>query len=155
MVEELAWEDWLSHHRYYGPRITLQDVRDKCRSAAASVDLFLSELVHQDDSRRARDKYDPRTNEWTYVIVDFSENFGDYIQTLNVLAHIAAFKDLPGPGHALIFHHLYGNEAVDALLCLDVGQARFVDPTLPESQAFAVEAAVVVERALSWRRWFS
>jgi hypothetical protein len=152
---ELDWLGWLSKHHYHGPEITFERVEACCRHTARSIDELLRGWVKEDDSKRARDHYDAKRGEWSYLLVDFSDNFLDYVRTLNVLQHIATFKDSPPLGHALVFHHLFEKGQVDALLRIECQKAAFIEPSDAGAEEFIAFARTLVDRQHSWRRWFS
>ncbi|HTQ06136.1 MAG TPA: hypothetical protein VMI54_19880 [Polyangiaceae bacterium] len=145
---ELGWDAWLGSQRYYGPPITFERLRNElCRYEEPSIDACLRAWARADDSGRARDRYDATRGEWRYLLVDFSENYGDYARVLNVLQHLARFKDGSEPGYALVFNHVWEQGAISALVRIDAGRARFVEHDTDEARAFARDAADAVERA--------
>jgi hypothetical protein len=143
----LAWEAWLEPKRYFGPRLTLEDVRESCRYREKTIDAYLRQLVADDDSERGLDRYDMSRGVWTFVALGYSENFGDFIRTLNVLARLAAS---PGgaTGRALIFSHFYGDSAVDALLEIAPGGAFLVREPRAGDRDFIEEAKETIDRAV-------
>jgi hypothetical protein len=154
--EALGWDAWLAARQYYGPRITFEALRDThCRYAEPTIEGCLRAWTRADDSKRARDRYDPKRREWHYLLVDFTDNYCEYAAVLNVLQHLSAFKDTPEPGYALVFHHVFGQGAIDALVRIDRGHAAFLEPDTDEAREFARFAAASVERAtgiLGWLR---
>jgi hypothetical protein len=138
-AQALAWEPWLGSQKYYGDPITLADVAGPMsKFRAATVGAFLDALVANDEM--ASSLYDEETQEWTLVVVEFSENYGEYIQALIVLAMLASFKDSPAPGYALIFGHLYEDSEITALMKIEAGSNELLSK--PDSAALAfVEAA--------------
>ena len=146
----LDWEAWLSNKRYYGPPIVLADIESKyCRYREASIDGFLRAVVESDDSGFALDQYDVSGEEWTYRVLDYSENYGDFIKMLNVLQSMAAFKDRPPRDHALIFGHFYQQSKLVALLRIGVGESRLVSALDDEATEFIERAKVAIDEVIA------
>ena len=145
----LGWEAWLSDKRYHGPPIGLAEIESKyCQYRETSIDGFLRAVVESDDSGFALDQYDLAREEWTYRVLDYSENYGDFIKMLNVLQSAAAFKDRPALDHALIFGHFYENSKLVALLRIGVGESTFVSELDDEALEFIERAKVAIDEVI-------
>ncbi len=145
----LEWEAWLSDKRYHGPPIGLDEIENRyCRYRESSVDGFLRAVAESDDSGFALDQYDLTREEWTYRILDYSENYGDFIKMLNVLQSVAPLKDRPGRDHALIFGHFYQQSQVVALLRVDAGRGTLVGELDDEATEFIERAKASIDAVI-------
>jgi hypothetical protein len=87
--------------------------------------------------------YEDKTQTWTVAVLDFSENYDDYIAAVAVFREIAKYKDLPGDDGLLIYGFLFEDEAVAVALRIEVGASNFLDES--ESEALVSEANVAME----------
>lgn len=94
------WEDWLSTAEYYGERITnttVDNIDKRAGNWGFTVDSWLHDWIERgypEYSPPIINQYDEQTRTWMLSVPDFSENYGDFIVTLNVIRQIAWFKDI-------------------------------------------------------------
>jgi hypothetical protein len=121
------WRGWLDRASFHG---TISDAEITAMPAGAepSVRAVLDALCRPLDES-SRERYDPVTQTWTLAVLQFSENYGDFIDTLTIIRAIAAYRDLPGDDAILIYPFLWGGEP-EAYLRIAEGTSHF-EPQAP------------------------
>lgn len=117
------WRGWLDRASFHGT-ISDADIAATEASAEPSVRAYLDELCRPVINEPSRERYDPVTQTWTLAVLQYSENYGDYIDILTIIRAIAAHKDLPGEDVILIHPFLWGGEP-EAYLRIVEGASHF------------------------------
>jgi hypothetical protein len=86
--------------------------------------------------------YDDKTQTWSAAVLDFSENYDDYIAAVAVFREIAKYKDLPGYDCLLIYGFLFENGAVAVALRIQMGASTFLEESEAESLVPEANAAM-------------
>jgi hypothetical protein len=137
--------EWLEGAEYYGERYTPALIGER-----VDVDGTVGEWV--DDVTEpathgivmpSSNVYDGTTQTWTLAVLDFSENYDDYIAAVAVFRAVAAYKDLPSDDAFLIYGYLFEGGAVAAALRIRAGEATFVPED--DAAAFVAEADEAME----------
>lgn len=123
------WLPWLATRAYVGEKIGQADIEAMDFLEYASVGDYLDSLVADTFFGRqtARSLHHPSTNRWTLLVMQFSDNYNDFIEALAALRAVAQFKDMPGQDFILIFPYFAApfdispNRDVDEKTYLSVG----------------------------------
>jgi hypothetical protein len=119
---------WLSTASYYGDRYTPELIRERI-SSEPTVSEWVERLLEQAPygfAMPARNSYDDESQTWTLAVLDFSENYDDYIAAVAVFREIAKYKDLPSDDGMLIYGHLFESDGVQLALRITIGSAKFM-----------------------------
>lgn len=121
------WRGWLDRASFHG---TISDVEIAAMPAGAepSVRAVIDALCRPVAYEPAREHYDPVTQTWTLAVLQFSENYYDFIDILTIIRAIAAYKDLPGEDVLLIYLYLWGGDP-EAYLRIAEGASHFAPQT--------------------------
>ena len=120
--------DWLATAQYYGERYTPATIRERL-SGNTTVGAYIEDLMGpgvMGFPMPSRNEYDDKTETWTLGVLDFSENYDDYLAAVAVFRMAASFKDLPGDDGLLIYGCLWEDDAVSVALRVDMGASEFV-----------------------------
>jgi hypothetical protein len=137
------WLPWLETQKFYG-EITNADIEELGQNPGirpkdiATAGEFLDFFA--EDTAGTRIVHDTSTGLWTLRMLEFSENYYDYIETLAILRALAKFKDLPGEDFVLIFPYLWGDEPT-VYLSIRQGSGELIAPT-PEKSIAEAKAAM-------------
>jgi hypothetical protein len=117
------WRGWLDRASFYG---TISDAAIAAMepSAEPSVRAYLDALCRPVVYEPSRERYDPATQTWTLTVLQYAENYGDFIDILTIIRAITAYKDLPGDDVILIYPFLWGGEP-EAYLRIAEGASHF------------------------------
>jgi hypothetical protein len=136
---------WLSEASYYGERYTPELVRERVPSGAT-----VAQWVHDVTVEGImgfpmpfRNHYDDATQTWTLGVLDFSENYDDYITAATIFRQASKHKNVAGNDGLLVYGYLFENGAVTLALDVGMGTSRFLSET--EAIAFVAEANGVME----------
>ena len=148
---------WLAKASYYGDPYTPESIRER-----VGGDATIGDWVHGLTTPAAFGLvmpssvgYDDKTQTWTAAVLDFSENYDDYIAAVAVFREIAKYKDLPGDDGLLIYGFLFENEAVAVALRIEMGASHFLAESATESlvsEANAAMTTLTAEGAASYER---
>lgn len=131
------WLAWLGTQSFYG-EITDAGVKELDQNPCirpkdmATAGEFLDFFA--EDTAGTRITHDADTGLWTLRMLEFSENYYDFIETLAILRALAKFKDLPGEDFVLIFPYLWGDEPT-VYLSIRQGSSELVSEPPEESIA--------------------
>jgi hypothetical protein len=131
---------WLFEASYYGDRYTPESIRERI-SSEPTIGQWVEQLVAPAPYgfvMPARSSYDDASQAWTLAILDFSENYDDYLAAVAAFREIAKYKDVLGDDGMLVYAYMFGNDDVEVALRIETGSSRF----LAED-----EAAPLVEQA--------
>ncbi len=122
------WRGWLDRASFHG---TIRDAEIAAMPTGAepSVRAALAALCRPLPYEPAQERYDPVTQTWTLAVLQFSENYYDFIDILTIIRAIAAYKDLPGEDVILIYPFLWGGEP-EVYLRVTAGASHFA-PQVP------------------------
>ena len=112
------FDDWGAWLRARGYSSWVEPGQIDAQAVHSTAGMQLSSLY---GASGARSGYDPATERWQLVVLDFSENVYEYAATLALLRGLAVFKDRPEPGFALIFGYFW-DHYVAAHLRIGCGQ---------------------------------
>lgn len=131
--EVLAWLDTAC---YYGDRYTPELIRERI-SSQPTVGEWVDELLapaHYGFAMPSRNSYDDASQTWTLAVLDFSENYDDYLAAVAVFRQIAKYKDLTGDDGMLIYAHLFDeDDHPEVALRIGPGSATFLDESTAAS----------------------
>jgi hypothetical protein len=119
---------WLSEAEYYGPRYTPETIRAQVVAGNTTVDAYVESLAAPGAwgiSAPFRNEYDDKTQTWTLAILDFSENYDDYLAAVAVFRECAKYKDLPSDDGLLVYGYLFGN-GMPLALRIRMGTSAFI-----------------------------
>jgi hypothetical protein len=131
---------WLSKAPYYGDRYTRESIRERI-SSEATVGEWVERLLEPAPYgfvMPARSSYDEASQAWTLGVLDFSENYDDYLAAVAAFREVAKYKDVPGDDGMLIYACIFANDDVEVALRIKTGWSRFLSDD---------EAAILVEEA--------
>jgi hypothetical protein len=131
---------WLSGASYYGDRYTPQSIRERI-SAEATIGEWVERLLEPAPYgfvMPARSSYDEASQAWTLAVLDFSENYDDYLAAVAVFREAAKYKDLDGDDGMLIYACIFASDDVEVALRIKTGWSRFI---------IEDEAGVLIEEA--------
>ena len=138
---------WLAEAQYYGPRYTPERIRSNVVEGTTTIGAYLESLAGPGAwgiTMPCRNSYDEASQTWTLAILDFSENYDDYIAAVAVLRAAAKYKDLPGDDGVVIYGFMFEN-GFELALRIVPGSSHF----LPEEQsAVLIEEAAATIQAL-------
>jgi hypothetical protein len=129
---------WLDGAQYYGERYTPALIGERV-DLDGTVGEWVEEVTEPATHgivMPSSNVYDGTTETWTLAVLDFSENYDDYIAAVAAFRAVAAFKDLPGDDGFLIYGYLFEEGAVAAALRIREGESTF----LSENDASALVA---------------
>lgn len=136
--------DWLANASYYGERYTPDSIRERLRGLS-TVGEWIEDLVEPAVGffMPCASGYDDATQTWTLAVLDFSENYDDFIAAIGAFRAIATFKDLPGDGDGmLIYGYMHEAGYVVTALGIECGVSRFLDDGAPRGLALQADAAM-------------
>lgn len=136
--------DWLANASYYGERYTPDSIRERLRGLS-SVRAWVEDLEEPAFGvfMPCASDYDDATQTWTLAVLDFSENYDDFIAAIAAFRALAKFKDLPGDGDGmLIYGYMFEHGYVVTALGIDRGTSRFLDDGAPRGLAVQADAAM-------------
>lgn len=140
------WIDWLSAKRIYGgdspdflSRLIVEAAHD------LSVDDWINNRAKEykwDWGGPVLSEYDEGLQQWTFAVLDYSTNFGDFISAVNVIRQIDGFKDLGGTDYMAIVPLLFGSgfDSADVVVQICEGSSRLVSEAPGEFVAAAAAA---------------
>lgn len=140
--------DWLAAGQFYGK--DTPGIEEKILNNAphgTSVQHWLTELVDTCRYGPLINQYDEATGEWTLTVVDFSESYGNFVDALNVLRQISAFKDLPEPDYIVIMDNWFsatGFANTTAIIEATPGASRFVEQAPEDFQRWTAEKYAIM-----------
>jgi hypothetical protein len=141
---------WLSTAPYYGDRYTPELILERI-SSEPTVGEWVSRLLEPAPygfAMPARNSYDDESQTWTLAVLDFSENYDDYLAAVAVFREIAKHKDLPGDDDGmLIYGHLFESDGVQVALRITTGSAMFVGED--EAAALVSEANTAMDELIA------
>jgi hypothetical protein len=136
---------WLSNASYYGERYTPDSIRERLRGLS-TVGAWVDELVAPSPyglSVPAANLYDDATQTWTLAVLDFSENYDDFITAIAAFRAIAAFKDVSGDADGmLIYGYVHEHGYVISALGIDCGTSRFLEDGAPAALVNQADSAM-------------
>lgn len=139
---------WLASKRWHGDGSAAQMIADVSppENAAQWCSDF-SEGPYAMHYQPIRDRYDPASGIWTWVISNYAENYYDFIQDLNVLRQIAPFAKTEPASHVAIVPLWFGAgfKEPDAILEIRDGKARFIDSAPREFITWAQQLMKEIE----------
>jgi hypothetical protein len=137
---------WLGTAEYYGERYTPELIRERVDSdgtIAEWVEAVTEPATHGIVMPHSN-VYDGTTQMWTLAVLDFSENYDDYIAAVAAFRVAAKYKDLPGDDGFLIYGYLFEEGAVAAAVRIQGdGEVRFIDEG--EAASLVAEADAAME----------
>lgn len=136
---------WLSEAQYYGDRYTPELIRERI-SSEPTIGEWVERLLAPAPYgfvMPARSRYDEAAQAWTLAIMDFSENYDDYLAAVAAFREIAKYKDLAGDDGMLVYAYLFGNDGVELALRIETGSSRFLAED--EAAALVEEANVTMD----------
>jgi hypothetical protein len=101
------WMPWLAVQSYSGPRMTPADIAAIARRPDPRLRTN-GDWIDAVAGFGARAAYDAATQRWALMVIEYSENYREYIEALAVLRGAARFKDRPGDDFVLIFPYMWG-----------------------------------------------
>ena len=130
LSEFQEWLNWLDGKQYYGGKITAEQLATY-NDHGMSVREWLNEWTdgeYAESYAPVSNFYDEHAGIWTFAVEGFSENYGAYIRSLNVLRQVALFKDTDASDFILIFPLLFGGGMRDAEAMMEItrGNSIFV-----------------------------
>lgn len=148
---------WLASASYYGDPYTPDSIRERV-GGDATIGSWIDGLTTPAAFglvMPSRVSYDDAAQTWTVAVLDFSENYDDYIAAVAVFREIAKYKDLPGDDGLLIYGFLFENEAVAVALRIEMGASHFLDKSASETlvpEANAAMTTLTAEGAADYER---
>lgn len=141
------WEDWLSTAEYHGDTIshsTIDTFDHRVSEWNFTVSSWLHNWIAADYPKYAPpiiNHYDEQSQTWTLAVPEFSENYGNFIVTLNTIRQIAWFKDIDSEDGILIFPFFFGDgtETPDAVMAITRNRSQFLS-SVPEAMALAANS---------------
>jgi hypothetical protein len=140
---------WLSTASYYGERYTPKLIRERI-SSEPTVREWVDRLLEPASygfAMPARNGYDDGSQTWTLAVLDFSENYDDYIAAVAVFREIAKYKDLLSDDGMLIYGHLFESDGVQLALRITIGSAKFMGED--EAGELVSEANTVMDELIA------
>lgn len=109
------WMEWLSRAEMYGPPFTPEKIdqigrRAGTRSVAQEIDAWTANTWAM-----AKSIYDEATETWRFGVLQFSENYQEYIALLPPFRAVCRFKDRPGADFMLLYSHFWDPGCYTAL----------------------------------------
>jgi hypothetical protein len=136
---------WLSQASYYGDRYTPESIRERISSEVTVGEWVDRQLAPAPYGfvMPARSRYDDASQAWTLGVLDFSENYDDYLAAVAVFREIAKHRDVDGEDGMLIYACIFGNDDVEVALRIEMGSSHFL--TEDEAAALVAEANVTMD----------
>jgi hypothetical protein len=142
------WMSWLTRAKMYGPPFTPERVAEigqsvRRRSPAEELKAWTTNAW-----AIAKSDYDEQTETWRFGILQFSENYSEYLEMLPPLRAVDRFKDRPGVDFMLVYNYLWSPGHYTVLFELNDGRSTIVgspgqDVPLPER--YREEASAFLE----------
>lgn len=136
---------WLSEASYYGDRYTPELIRERISSEPTVGEWVERQLAPAPYGfvMPARSSYDEASQTWTLGVLDFSENYDDYLAAVAVFREVAKYKDVAGDDGMLIYACIFANDDVEVALRIEAGSSRFL--TEDGAAALVDEANVTMD----------
>ncbi|KKO89231.1 hypothetical protein AAW12_24280 [Sphingobacterium sp. Ag1] len=109
------WREWW-HSREMYSKTALETIPAYAKQSYRDV---VDELLH-DRFFAAAEHYDEDKQCWTFMALNFSENYHEILPMLAFIKQLAKFSE---EGHALIYNWMWGGESVMAFVQIQYGQA--------------------------------
>jgi hypothetical protein len=140
------WMDWIGHARMHGPPMTPPDIAGIGEASLKEpvAEKIKSLLEADDELSIGRSTYDEATETWRLGLLQFAQNYRDFLEWLPLLRAIDRFKDRPGTDILLVYDFLWSVEAYTVLFEIDEGTSRIAgspDQDVPFPTAYAEEAS--------------
>jgi hypothetical protein len=138
--------EWISTKQYYGEPLTFERIEQYSPVSYSAGDA-VSVWTSKRDYPLSTNTYDEETQTWTLAILEFSENYGDFIRMMTCLRRIADFKDIDTVDHLLIYGYIYEDCEVAAAIEITLGASRIL--TGAPSASLISEANAVMDDLLT------
>jgi hypothetical protein len=135
---------WVGNAQMYGSGIMPNDVREigersSKRKTSEEVDAWATDAWNIGKS-----DYNEGTETWRFGMLQFSENYYDFLEHLPVFRAVDRFKDRPGVDFLLVYNFLISPD--DYVVFFELTQGRSVIAGSPDQgvdfpKAYAEEAA--------------
>jgi hypothetical protein len=138
------WMDWVGNAQMYGSGITPNDIRaigerSSKRKTSEEVAAWAADAWNIGKS-----DYDEATETWRFGMLQFSENYYDFLEHLPLFRAVDRFKDRPGVDFLLVYNFLISPD--DYVVFFEMTEGRSVIAGSPGQgvnfpNAYAEEAA--------------
>jgi hypothetical protein len=117
------WMDWIGKAQMYGKGITESDIREIAersskRKTSEEIDAWASDAWNIGKS-----EYDDATETWRFGMLQFSENYYDFLEHLPVFRAVDRFKDRGGVDFMLVHNFLFSPQEYVVLFELSEGRS--------------------------------
>jgi hypothetical protein len=137
------WMDWIGRAKMHGPPMTAQDVAEIGETTGKAPVAETINSWTEDDFAIGRSVYDEATETWRFGVLQFGENYRDFLEWLPTLRGIDRFKDRPGTDILLVHDFLIRSSEYIVLLEIGEGTSRIAGSPgqeVPFPIAYAKEA---------------
>jgi hypothetical protein len=117
------WMDWLAKAEMAGGPMTPDDVRE---IGQTSQPVPVTEVIHAWTSNEwamGKSIYDESAEVWQFGILQFSENYHEYLVNLPFLRGVDRFKDKPGKDFLLVYPYIWDPHEFELLIAIDEGSS--------------------------------
>lgn len=122
---------WIAGESYYGEPLTPEALDLAC--AGASPQQWLDGWTQPRQAASALNTYDEASQTWTVALLEFDENYTQFVVALAIFSGLAAFKDIDSTDFLLIYGFLYDGGDVTAAMAITRGSAR-IAPSSPPAE---------------------
>jgi hypothetical protein len=100
------WMDWVGNAQMYGNGISESDIREigertSKRKTGEEINAWATDAWNMGKS-----DYDEATETWRFGMLQFSENYYDFLEHLPLFRAVDRFKDRPGVDFLLVYNFL-------------------------------------------------
>ena len=122
------WQPWVDSRPMHGGAFEVGELRAGSRTTCGEIlDGWLGDGRFAGNSQERVD-----ASGWTISMLEFSENYGDYVELLTVLRAASGFIPEGGRGVAVIHDFLWGDTETDVAVEMTAGTSRILDPPPPK-----------------------
>lgn len=124
------WMEWMGGIALSGGPMTAARVAEYARRGGpdVSVGTFVAQWCAEPENAAAS-HYDEATETWQFCVLQFSENYGEFLEFLPAIRAACAFKDRPGDDFLVVYPFIW-DTGHTVCFRIDSGYSRFV-PDFP------------------------
>lgn len=142
------WMEWISRAKMYGPRLTMEEVAEIGERADREPVANIIRSWTEDNWAIGRSVYDEATETWRFGVLQFAQNYRDFLDMLPPLRGIDRFKDRPGTDVLLVHDFLFNPGYYTVLFEIGEGASRIAGSPgqeVPFPTVYAEEANIFLK----------
>ncbi|WP_367848532.1 hypothetical protein [Rhodoferax sp. WC2427] len=125
------WMEWLGGIELVSGPMTPKRVAEYARRGGpdVSVGTFVAQWCAEPENAAAS-RYDEATETWQFCVLQFSENYGEFLEFLPSMRAACFFKDRPGDDFLVVYPFIW-DTGHTVCFSIDSGHSRFLPDFAP------------------------